>query len=65
MKVLRVCVIGDHEAKLELFKASKSWTKEDRIDIEERLCGLGNAFCWSRTIQGVKFWDNICKALQK
>lgn len=51
-------VIGEKRAKLELFKASKSWTKGDIEDVQ-RGEKLYNSFTWGKTIQGEVFWLDI------
>ncbi|QXN60150.1 hypothetical protein KUA24_83 [Vibrio phage HNL01] len=51
-------VIGEKNAEIELFKASKSW---DAVDVEVILKGgiLGHAFKWESTVQGRHFWSAI------
>lgn len=51
-------VIGEKQAKIELFKASKSWNEDDIRDI---LNGedLSGCFSWEDTPQGFQFWLDI------
>lgn len=51
-------VIGERNAKLELFKASKSWDKRD-LEIISKGGLLEQAFCWLSTDQETEFWLNI------
>lgn len=51
-------VIGEKQAKIELFKASKGW---EEVDVEDILVGenLFASFRWCSTPQGMEFWDSI------
>lgn len=51
-------VIGERQAKIELFKTSKSW---DEVDLEDISAGenLSDCFSWGGSVQGYDFWDNI------
>ncbi|QXN60149.1 hypothetical protein KUA24_82 [Vibrio phage HNL01] len=51
-------VIGEKQAEVELFKASKSWTADDVEDILNDW-HLDCAFNWKGTVQGADFWSNI------
>lgn len=51
-------VISEKQAKIELFKASKSWTIFDIGNIEQGE-NLLRCFLWSGTPQGMEFWDSI------
>ena len=51
-------VIGEKQAKIELFKASKSWTTGNIDDISQGEDLLGS-FVWRKTTQGLEFWDSI------
>jgi hypothetical protein len=51
-------VIGEKQAKIELFKASKSWDKSNIKDIEYGK-DLLESFVWRKTLQGVKFWEMV------
>ncbi|QXN60154.1 hypothetical protein KUA24_87 [Vibrio phage HNL01] len=51
-------VIGEKNAEIELFKASKSWSSVD-INRVRKGYELSGAFNWGRTDQGGTFWFHI------
>ena len=51
-------VLGATRAKIELFKASKTWDATDRHDVENGN-SLIDSFLWCNSIQGRDFWDSI------
>lgn len=57
-------VIGKNQARIELFKASKSWKTNDIVKIVEGE-NILTAFGWSRTIQGDVFWEDIYLQISK
>lgn len=51
-------VIGEKQAKIELFKASKSWTERDVMYLLSHRSLMGS-FSWRNTSQGIDFWASI------
>lgn len=51
-------VIGEKQAKIELFKTSKNWNEVDIRDVRYG-SDLSCCFSWENTPQGEDFWDKI------
>ncbi|AUR84753.1 hypothetical protein NVP1063O_086 [Vibrio phage 1.063.O._10N.261.45.C7] len=51
-------VIGEKQAKIELFKASKNWREGDLTNTYSGAYPV-DCFIWSESVQGHDFWDNI------
>lgn len=51
-------VIGEKQAKIELFKTSKSWEEANLASIYSG-ADLMDCFIWSKSVQGYDFWNNI------
>ena len=51
-------VLGASRAKIELFKASKTWDADDRRDVSGGK-GVRSAFMWCNSVQGRDFWERV------